>query len=368
MPFSVRVKNFQSLKDVKIEVEGLTVVTGTNNAGKSALVRALHGAFSNTRGSDFVRHGESSSSVEVLFKDGHSVLWEKGPKTNRYVVDGQVLDRAERGPPTDVQNLGVRAIQAGGMDLWPQVARQLDGVVFLFDQQGHVMAEAVSDAERVTVLTKALRLSESESRQTNSEVKIRKRDLEEIRAREAIFVGLGPLQEEFKILRAREDACRAREASLEKWKGVLERWQHCKKEIRLLADVDRVSSLLPRPEAVGAIPSKLKSIDSLKNLQASYQAKKVQAQRWHGVSFSEVADAAEDIKGGLEKVRQRHQTLISLREIHQKIKDSERVAESIRKDEGNLLKTIQEVHEALERLVQAGERCPTCSQEIKGLP
>ena len=70
----IKVENFQSIKNSEVEIEGLTVITGQNNIGKSALARAVGGVFSNLRGNSFVRRGEKYCSVEIKFDDTNEVL------------------------------------------------------------------------------------------------------------------------------------------------------------------------------------------------------------------------------------------------------------------------------------------------------
>ena len=41
-----------------------------------------------------MRKGEPYSSVCVTFNDGNEVLWEKGTKVNRYVVNGKELSKS----------------------------------------------------------------------------------------------------------------------------------------------------------------------------------------------------------------------------------------------------------------------------------
>jgi len=174
--FKVRVVNFQSIKDATVEVDGFTVITGPNNSGKTALVRAVAGAFTNPRGHSFVRNGEAHSTVEIDFSDGHSLVWEKGAKVNRYVVDGKALEKVGQGAPPEIQALGMCSVEAAGRELWPQIAQQFVGQVFLIDQPGSVLAEAVADVNKVGVLNESLRLSQSDRRSAASELKVRKDD------------------------------------------------------------------------------------------------------------------------------------------------------------------------------------------------
>lgn len=190
MSIKVRVKNFQSIKESEIEIDGFTVVTGSNNSGKTALMRAVGGVFTNTRGHSFVRHGASHCEVELTFEDGNIVLWEKGKNINRYTVNGKVLDKVGHGVPPEVEALGVCSITAGGNRIWPQIARQFDGQLFLINQPGSTMAEAVADAERVGQLQQALKLSESDRRKAAGELKLRNSDRKDLELELNTFEGL----------------------------------------------------------------------------------------------------------------------------------------------------------------------------------
>jgi DNA repair ATPase RecN len=121
MPIKVRVQNFQSLEDVSLTIDGFTVVTGTNNAGKSALFRAIQGVFMNTPGTSFVRHGSNHSSVELQFDENHTVVWEKGNKVNRYVINGKVFDNVGAGTPLELTEFGVNPVTLQEQKYWPRL-------------------------------------------------------------------------------------------------------------------------------------------------------------------------------------------------------------------------------------------------------
>ena len=176
MAFTVHVENFQSLSDVTVKVDGLTVITGTNNAGKSALMRAIRAAFQNTKGTSYIRHGQTKTTVEVNFDDGASVRWSKGRGASdkpTYVVNGGQPIHPGQAVPDEVRNLMVKPINVGNKEVWPQFAPQFTGQVFLLDQPGSVIAEAVSDINHVSQLNEALRSAESDKRSVASELKIR---------------------------------------------------------------------------------------------------------------------------------------------------------------------------------------------------
>jgi hypothetical protein len=190
--FTIHVRDFQSIADAEIEVDGLTVVTGQNNTGKSAVFRSVYGTFTNPRGTSYVRHGKTHCAVRVTFADGRNVLWEKGEGVNRYTLDGKLLNLVGRGVPPEVAALGVQPLVLSGNrePIWPQFAHQFTGQVFLLDQPGSVLAEAISDVDRVGVLNEALRLSQADHRSGVAERKVRQADVLKLETQEKAFDGL----------------------------------------------------------------------------------------------------------------------------------------------------------------------------------
>ena len=189
MPVTIRARNFQSIEDAELEVSGLTVVTGANNSGKSALMRAIRGVFENPGGDAFVRHGTDAFAVDLDFGDA-TVTWSKGPKVKpTYVIGGKTIHPG-RSVPDEVLSLNVTPVKAGNTDVWPQIAPQFTGQVFLLDMPGSAVAEAVSDVDRVSRLTEALRLAESDKRSASAELKLRKKDLADAETDYAHYDGL----------------------------------------------------------------------------------------------------------------------------------------------------------------------------------
>lgn len=193
MPVTIRAKNFQSIKEATVKVDRFTVVTGTNNSGKTALQRAVRGVFQNTGGTAFIREGETQCSVEVDFGKDGKVVWSKGTgKRDRpcYVInDGEPLYPGAA-VPDEVAAFGVIPIQAGGQEVWPTVAPQFSGQIFLLDRPGSALAEAVADVERVGQLNRGLRSAESDRRQAVAALKVRTTDLVQHEAEVASFEGL----------------------------------------------------------------------------------------------------------------------------------------------------------------------------------
>jgi energy-coupling factor transporter ATP-binding protein EcfA2 len=169
--FKVKVRGFQSLEDVEIEVDGFTTITGSNNCGKSALIRAITGVFQNTPGDAFVRHGCTESVVELSFSDAE-ICWRREKKKKAsYSLNKQLPINPGRGVPDEVAALGVRAVRVADQEYWPNISKQMRGQIFLLDQPGHALAEAISNPKVIAALNNALRLCESERREVASSLR-----------------------------------------------------------------------------------------------------------------------------------------------------------------------------------------------------
>ena len=249
--FKVRVRNFQSIKDSKITVEGLTVITGANNSGKTSLMRAIRGVFENSPFGSLLRKGEDKITVDLEFDDGRTVTWEKGPKHNAYTIDGYKLSGVGRGAPEELKELGVHSMVAANNLIWPQVANQFDGTIFLLNRPGSVLAEALSDVEKVGKLTSALRLAEKDRRNVNSELKVRRKDLIEQEEKLSKYEGFKSLEETMESLHSQRKTLSKRSSEYNLIKGLYERLEGCRKAVRAFEGFNQ--NMLPEKERVQKI-------------------------------------------------------------------------------------------------------------------
>lgn len=73
--------------------DGLTVIAGENNCGKSAVVAAIQCVCSNATGDYMVRHGEKECRVILETDDDQVIEWRRVSKKVSYVVNGETIDR-----------------------------------------------------------------------------------------------------------------------------------------------------------------------------------------------------------------------------------------------------------------------------------
>lgn len=306
MTVKIRVRDFQSIEDAEIEVSGLTVITGANNTGKSAMLRAVYGAFTNARGTKYVRHGRDQCSVTVTFGDGRTVTWEKGEKVNRYTVDGKTLDKVGSGVPPEVGAFGVAPITASGREIWPQFAQQFTGQVFLLDQPGSVLAESIADVSRVGVLNDALRNAQSDRKALSSELKVRLADVIRLEGQESSFAGLDKaetLSSEAETLHAEVGDLRARVENTVALRDAVAAHE------AMISWLTPVASA-PLPDGIEGLRDRLSSLHELKDLSLKLSV----ANRVHA-TLSPVASLAVPDEADISRASKMSDALRLLQDI-----------------------------------------------------
>jgi DNA repair ATPase RecN len=176
----VQIRNFQSLREVDVELGSFVVCVGASSSGKSAFVRALRLLTFNSSGTSYVTQGHKTCSVEVAV-DGHSVKIERGAGANRYTVDGTVYDKCGTSAPGQVDLvLRVSALS---------YASQFDKP-YLLDTSGSAVAKELGELTNVSTIFDAVREGNRRKTEAGGKVKTRESDLVALRAEAAKFKDL----------------------------------------------------------------------------------------------------------------------------------------------------------------------------------
>ncbi len=163
-PFKIKIENFQSLSEADIELnDGLTIVTGTTNNGKTAIVRSVEAAVFNTGTDEFIKAGTDSLSVE-LDNGEHNVKYVrkakgKTDKTTYQFDNGEVQQKVGRNQLPETEKLfNIREVrlsnnQRAKLNFWYQGDQP-----FLMDKTAGQLYEflSISSSEKYISVLKTM--------------------------------------------------------------------------------------------------------------------------------------------------------------------------------------------------------------------
>jgi len=372
VPITVRVRNVQSIADATVEIDGFTVITGANNSGKTAMMRAIRGVFTNAPPGALVRHGAAHLTVDITFDNGDTITWEKGwekpghkGKTiNSYTVNGKVLENVGRGVPPEVEALGVRQIQAGSDKLWPQIANQFSGTLFLVGSTGSSVAEAVADVERVGKLSAALKKSESDRRSIASTLKVRRKDSETLGEELTLFEGLDSVTDAVETIEKTLTGAQRVKRGIEGMSAIRDSLRSAQGRVEALAGVSEVP--VPDGEAADTVLSVRDEIQVLGKIQRRLGIQQGVVDALGGVTDVTLPSEGE----GALKVQKGLQVLVGLRDRKQRVQrtiDALEGAEMIGLPADRLIRQVEKIRTALQFYREAKSRLDKAHAEVERL-
>ena len=174
MSFKLKIKDYQIIEDSSYEfIEGLNIVIGCSNSGKTAMLRAIDGVIFNKSSDDKIRFGKTSSLVGIDY-NGNKVLWKRDKSAESkvsYSVNGKVLVKVGRVQPQEVKDaLGISEIvmlkSKEKLNFW----RQMD-YPLLLEKTPSQLYEFMALSSEEDNLTACLSLMKEDLKTTNDNLK-----------------------------------------------------------------------------------------------------------------------------------------------------------------------------------------------------
>lgn len=368
----IKVRDFQSIAEADIEVEGLTIITGETNTGKSSLVRAVDALLKNRQGNDFIRKGAESCSVQVD-NNRHRVIWTKGSKA-RYEVDGETIEKPGRGQaPPKVKSLGIQPIQAGGDRHYAQIGKQKSLPFIIGEASPAVTAELISSNQWTQQLTQAVRNGRREQGEWDAKVRVLQGQREDLSDRCRVVAtferdvseGLEKLREKQQHVDSLKLDSQWYLKLFEKWRRHTGVWEALKqnpkrwpvKELKVRSDLPALKGLLRRWEKSSlwedvTIPTEPETVDAgsltqLRDVYASWQRKAnpVEIEDFTGVELGEGK-------------------LAQMQKVYRRFRQTKQHDEEHLQEEKEIERQIVEVESLLEDKLQEQGVCPLCGKEM----
>lgn len=323
----IEVKGFQAIENVELEIDRFTAIVGGSNIGKSSVVRAIKCALTNSSGTSFVRHNEycarkvrnhktckCQASVHIVM-EGFDLLWEKGDAINKYLFNKQEYDKPGTGIPEFLVTTGFSPVKIGDTSGSIQIADQFFPI-FMLNQSGPAIAEAISDVSRLDRINRASKSAEKDRKEAVSTRKLREDDSLALRLRLQKYEGIDEAIQKVDILEQRNVEVDTVETSVSVLSGFIDSTRSIATQIRSLTAVSSVS--VPEVTSVSNPYEKVKTLtrlsDGLRRREADCEALS-----WVD-NFSAAVPEIDPIKSRLEVIRLLDGLIIRARVLKEKFK------------------------------------------------
>lgn len=181
----VKLKNFQDHADTTIDfTNGINLIVGSSDAGKSAILRAINLVFHNNYKRDsYIRHGEKECSVSVKFSDGVEVTRIKGEDVNSYLLtdaEGNIhsFPKVGTGIPDEIKkNLGNPPLDDKKRPI--SYADQMSSL-FLVDLSSSDLPRTLSELTGIQHLQTSAELLSKTARSYDRSIKDKKEKIEKL--------------------------------------------------------------------------------------------------------------------------------------------------------------------------------------------
>lgn len=178
--WNVKIKDFQSLKSVDIDIKnGITIITGPTNNGKTAILRAIESSLFNSMSDDMVRSGKNIAGVTIS-NGSHSMVYMrnargKSEKTAYQFDGGNIQKKVGRSQLPEVAKMfGVTDVRMNNgvkvrLNFWEQGDKP-----FLMDKTAGQLFEflTISSADRYFKVLKTIaadiKIQEAEINNSNT--------------------------------------------------------------------------------------------------------------------------------------------------------------------------------------------------------
>lgn len=199
----VIIENFQSHKYTTITLsDGLNVIIGASDHGKSAIIRAIKWVLYNEpRGSDYIRQGAKYAKVTLKMSNGYIITRERSASKNRYILkdkEGNASIFEGFGSEVPYEVVKAHGIPKVILDTDKKtclnIGEQLEGP-FLISESGALRAKAIGRMIGLHILDKSIKDSATDLRRENQTKDRLNTELEDIDTKLLEFKDLNKLKE-----------------------------------------------------------------------------------------------------------------------------------------------------------------------------
>ena len=345
---SIEIRNFQIHKKTKIDfVDGINIISGTSDNGKSSIIRAFRWALENRpQGYTFRRWGTPEKAITAVdvSVDGDVISRKRGNVKNEYVFEETIYKALRSDVPDPIKE---------HLEILPFNIQMQNDRVFLFQDSDSNVAKLINDVSGISVIDDILKESNRRLRELKSEEKLLNDMIKEKKAQKATFKSFVKMKKSVAGLKERIEGVEEKRELLEGIEEDLSNYRALKSKKKSIPDVsgmeDRIDYINDKRKVLS---EKSNSVDYLEFF----------------VDFMEKTEKIDD--EDLEYIQTR---IFKVEKLYSKMEEKDEMVSSLDEDVEQILYLLSErkenkvklksLKDKLEEIKEECSVCPVCDRE-----
>lgn len=370
----VKLINFQDHKETTVGfTEGVNLIVGSSDAGKSAILRAINFVFQNDlRGNSFIRVGTTECSVTIVFSDGIEITRVKSTDVNNYILKDEneelhVFSKVASAVPEQIQKyLGNPPLDDKKRPI--AYADQMANL-FLVDLNSSDLPRTLSELTGIQhlqtaaeTLGKNARSYDRSIKERNDKIKKLNDDLVQYQYVDKDYESISTIQSELNNLSNTLD-------DINKARNFIKRNNEISSEAKKINNLSsKYKSLANIKPQVEDLSNLLKSIQTAKTHLAfhikktkEFKSTKLDLDKYSGLcneEFKNKLEGISDLKSNLETAEKYHNQNTTL------LSSIKKVTFDMETEQNNIKNLQNTLDELISSLKDAGDWCNTCNRPL----
>lgn len=345
---SVEIRNFQIHKKTKIDfVDGINIISGTSDNGKSSIIRAFRWALENRpQGYTFRRWGTPEKAITAVdvSVDGEVVSRKRGNIKNEYVFDDTVFKALRSDVPDPIKE---------HLEILPFNIQMQNDKVFLFQDSDSNVAKLINDVSGISIIDDILKEANRRLRELNSEEKLLKDMIKEKKAQKATFKSFVKLKKSVNGLKEKIELVGDKQELLDGIKDDLSSYRSLKAKKKSIPDVSGIEERIEEINDKRKVLGEKKSFVDYLEFFVDFMEK---TKRVDDDDLDYIKTSLAKIEGLYKKLEEKDETVSSLDE------DTEQILYLLSERKENKIK-LKSLKDKLEEIKEECSVCPVCDKE-----
>lgn len=191
----IKIKNFQSLQDVTLNLGQITIIEGKTDVGKSAVSRALNAFFSNSFSEDYAFKDTFPFGI-LIEKDGVSAVGRRTTKGVEYKFNDTLYNKTAKAVPAEIKDfLGIKEYAIDeDLSLIFQFQNQFDSPFLLSKEYSSSVSKIISKVSNLNIVMAVIRKLFGEQMSKKQEITLTTNTLKDIKLKKLLYSNIDYLQ------------------------------------------------------------------------------------------------------------------------------------------------------------------------------